>query len=213
MFQRESQSYNNVKGFLVPIKNETMPNLNDEIIGKASQRDKVVNHYKFEIGTAKDDELLVKIKDIIKQSDDKAKDCNKKLGDIVKNTTTEVVEEINKAFDNPQKDPSVSSVKKAIGALRGLLTIKDNELANKQTELEACKELPLDDVSSDAKMLKLFLYLGLSSGLGYVSAKYVANDPELMVAFTPAINIIIYVLEQRIGALKALVGGSLLKKD
>jgi hypothetical protein len=44
--------------------NDTMPNINDEIIGKSSQRDKVVSHYKFEIGTAKDDELLLELLNI-----------------------------------------------------------------------------------------------------------------------------------------------------
>jgi hypothetical protein len=48
---------------LISTTNNDM-SLNDTIIGKSSQRDKVVNHYKFTIGTAKDDELLIKIQEI-----------------------------------------------------------------------------------------------------------------------------------------------------
>jgi len=158
-----NHNYKNVYGVLRQKVN--MPNLNDEIIGKASQRDKVVNHYKFEIGTAKDDELLIKVKDLIKQSDDKAKDCNKKLSDIVENTTKEVVEEINKAFENPQKEPKVATIKNAIGGLRGLITIKEGELEAKQKELDECKNLPTDPVGYSSgevgKELMRWLVVGL----------------------------------------------------
>lgn len=50
----------------------SMP-INDEIIGKSSQRDKVVNHYQYQIGTAKDDELLIKIQEEVQKAYERGK--------------------------------------------------------------------------------------------------------------------------------------------
>ena len=91
VFQKESQNYNNVIGFLAP--KESMPNLSDEIIGKSAQRDKIVNHYNLEIGTAKDDELLNKIKPLIDKPTQDLKKCElskSEMGEKIKDAREKI---------------------------------------------------------------------------------------------------------------------------
>ena len=47
--------------------------LNDEIIGKSSQRDEVVNHYHYDIGTAVPGDLLVKVQEEVQKAYDRGK--------------------------------------------------------------------------------------------------------------------------------------------
>jgi len=221
VFQRESQNYNNVVGFLVPIKENNMPDKCPEqrdawwnastkiikaILGNKSVSD---DKNKADYMPKRVDEAIEK-HDELKSNLTKEKQARVKKEEELNAKIDSISSHLNAEIDKVSQE--LAECEKSKAGLKGEVTKKEKEIAELRAQLETCKELPIDDVSADAKMLKLFLYLGLSSGLGYVSAKYVANDPELMVAFTPAINIIIYVLEQRIGGLKALVGGSRLKK-
>lgn len=100
---KQKHNYNNLYGFLVP--KETMPNLNDEIIGKSSQRDKVVNYYNLEIGTAKDDELLNKIKPMIDKPTQDLKKCElakSEMGDKVKEAR-ERIEQLEKDLETEKR--------------------------------------------------------------------------------------------------------------
>jgi hypothetical protein len=58
----------------------------------------------------------------------------------------------------------------------------------------ATKKIVLSDVFK--KDLRLFGFLIVSGVLGYVLAKYVADDPMLTVVIGPAINYVLYRIEQ-----------------
>jgi hypothetical protein len=45
---------------------------------------------------------------------------------------------------------------------------------------------------------RIVSYLLVSGGLGYVFARYVANDPALTAIFAPAINYILYLIEKEV---------------
>jgi len=68
-------------------------------------------------------------------------------------------------------------------------------------------QITLSDVFK--KDLKLFGYLVISGGLGYVLSAYVANDPMLTVVVAPAINYVLYRISKELekeGYIKALKG-------
>ena len=54
------------------------------------------------------------------------------------------------------------------------------------------KQLEISDVLK--KTLRISLYLTISNGLGYLMARYIANDPMLSVVIGPTINLIAYTL-------------------
>ena len=58
----------------------------------------------------------------------------------------------------------------------------------------AKKRLVLSDVLK--KDLRLFGFLIASGVLGYLSATYIAKDPVLTVVFGPAINYVLYRIDQ-----------------
>lgn len=67
------------------------------------------------------------------------------------------------------------------------------------------KNITLNDVYK--KHCKILAFLIISGGLGYVLATYVAHDPMLTAVFAPAINYILYSLENELdktGFVKAL---------
>lgn len=77
----KNYSYDNVCNLDKYIKEGGMPG--DDygvIVGKSTQRDEVVNHYKFEIGTAVPSELLVKIQDLVKAAEQRGYDKGFKAG-------------------------------------------------------------------------------------------------------------------------------------
>ena len=84
-----------------------------------------------------------------------------------------------------------------------MISRKDYNLL--KAELTSAQEVA-EVTPTDEKFVKLILYLGLSGGLGYLTSVYVMNDPALTVAFMPVINIVLYILEQKIGVLKKVVG-------
>ena len=46
--------------------------------------------------------------------------------------------------------------------------------------------------------LRIVGFLTLSVGLGYLSATYIANDPALTAIFAPAINYILWFIDQEL---------------
>lgn len=79
-------------GYCVIKTKETMPN--DEIIGKSSQRDKVVDEFKFNIGTAKDDELLNALNDYIDDNYIEEEECvdKSKVENMIQNAKQDTQE-------------------------------------------------------------------------------------------------------------------------
>jgi hypothetical protein len=127
--------------------NNDMPNLTDEIIGKSSQRDKVVSHYKFAIGTAKDDELLIEIQKIInKLKDDLTASQNK-----VTNLTGELaVLKMKKAeIEEKLKEANV----KRIEAEKNLAKLNET-LFNERKEFEIAEKKHKEMVEELADHIK-----------------------------------------------------------
>lgn len=126
-----------------------------------------------------------------------------------------LVDELTDLKEEHAKCPEKLKVAQQYGDdAQGLLNtcIKSKEQMISRTDYNALKEenealaILAKPTPEDEKLIKLIVYLGLSGGLGYLSARYIVNDPALTVAFAPAINIILYALEERIGLLKKIVG-------
>jgi hypothetical protein len=197
------------------LKNNEGDNMTDkkyeEIIGKASQRDKVVNERGYNLGTADDKELLEAIEKDIKENyvektevDDKVKEETKDLNKEYKKcdlARSEMGEKVKDARERIQSlEEELSSEKASKAQFKG-------QVDRLKEELEDCQSKPAGDTkSTEAKMFKLILYLSISGGVGYVLSNYVAQDPELFKIITPITNLVLYYLEQQVKVLKGDLG-------
>ena len=138
---------------------------------------------------------------------DALQECLKQHGELV-DELTELKEEHEKCSDNLKESKKLA--KDTQGFLETCENSKAQMISRKdynllKAELTSAQEVA-EVTPTDEKFVKLILYLGLSGGLGYLTSVYVMNDPALTVAFMPVINIVLYILEQKIGILKKVVG-------
>ena len=137
---------------------------------------------------------------------DALQECLKQHGELV-DELTELKEEHEKCSDNLKVSKKLA--KDTQGFLETCENSKAQMISRKdynllKAELTSAQEVA-EVTPTDEKFVKLILYLGLSGGLGYLTSVYVMNDPALTVAFMPVINIVLYILEQKIGILKKVV--------
>lgn len=106
-----------------------MPPLDDTIIGKATQRDEVVNHFKYEIGTAVPGDLLEKVKATITASEKSAVNRGK----------AETLADITRELGLPN---DINSVTGLVSAVKTLIERASNEQGQNGTPIPT---LPTSD--------------------------------------------------------------------
>lgn len=162
--------------------NDTMPNINDEIIGKSSQRDKVVGHYKLDIGTAKDDELLIKIQEMVKKLEDDLSSERSKVkrleSELEQANKTKVLLEMDLAKENEKvKDANtkIFNLNQEVIDLKTTNKNNEKEISELKGEIKILKS---QGISSDdcAKELLEQVIAGLEGYSGEKTLEGVLNS-------------------------------------